>query len=85
MTFSTHALIDWGYTYLNLNDITLSVYSDNEKAIQFYERIGFLKTFQKPLYEVNLGDEIKWEIAPQDYKGPVRKYYLYMKQILWLL
>lgn len=82
MSYATQALIDWGYRELKLKAITLSVYSDNESAIRFYERLHFVKTVQKPLMKVTVGEgdarEEKLELAPPNYTGPIEKYYLYM-------
>jgi RimJ/RimL family protein N-acetyltransferase len=79
MTLATRALLAWGYRELKLKEITLSVYSDNESAVRFYERLGFVKTIVKPLYTVHLPGEEKLELAPPGYAGPVAKYYVYMK------
>lgn len=79
MSLATEQLIQWGYQTLKLKSVTLSVYSDNESAVRFYERLGFVKTVVKPLYKIVLADEEKLEIAPEGYQGPIEKYYLYMK------
>ena len=34
-------LLDYGFNYLNLNEINLDVYSFNERAIKCYEKVGF--------------------------------------------
>lgn len=78
MTFATYSLMNWGYSTLKMKQIKLSVFSDNESAIAFYKRMGFAETEKKPLYKVFLNGEEKLEIAPQDYNGPIEKYYLQM-------
>ena len=79
MGYATYTLIEWGYRNFGFKRVNLSVFSDNEKAIRFYERNGFVKKTQKPLYKIQLDDEIKWEFAPANYTGPIEKYYLYMQ------
>ncbi len=34
-------LLDYGFNYLNLNNIMLKVFSFNERAIRCYEKVGF--------------------------------------------
>jgi RimJ/RimL family protein N-acetyltransferase len=78
MVLATRTLVAFGLKDLAMRDVKLSVFSDNEHAVRFYERFGFVKALSKPLYKVFLQDEEKWEIAPDDYKGPIEKYYLTM-------
>ena len=40
-TEALNLLIDYGFRYLNLNNIMLSVYSFNKRAIKCYEKVGF--------------------------------------------
>lgn len=79
MHWSTLEMMKWGYQTLALKDILLSVFSDNESAVRFYERMGFIKVEVKPLMKVVLENEVKFEIAPKDYTGPIEKYYLKMR------
>jgi RimJ/RimL family protein N-acetyltransferase len=34
-------LLDYGFQYLNLNNVMLRVFSFNERAIQCYKKVGF--------------------------------------------
>jgi RimJ/RimL family protein N-acetyltransferase len=36
-----HLLLDYGFDYLNLNNIMLKVFSFNERAISCYKKVGF--------------------------------------------
>jgi len=78
MSYAVNTIVRWGINELKLQHISLSVFSDGKAAIQFYERLGFHCTYLQPLYEVNFGDEVKLEIAPEGYTGPVARYYQYM-------
>jgi RimJ/RimL family protein N-acetyltransferase len=81
MTLATKALVEWGYEELKLDKVKLSVYADNDPVIKFYEKAGFRRAYVKPLYKVNLGDEERWELAPENYSGVVEKEYLYMEHV----
>lgn len=75
MTFVMNSLLYWGIDCLKLEHIGLKVYSDNTRAVKFYELCGFYFVRRIPLYKVILHDEEKWEIAPEDYTGVIDKYY----------
>ena len=60
MANAMKSIILWGQEILKLNNIYLRVLSDNLHAINFYERNGFKKQFDIPLYKVIQNDEIKW-------------------------
>ncbi len=40
-TDAMQTLVAWGFYTLNLNRVTLRVYSDNARAIRCYEKVGF--------------------------------------------
>lgn len=79
MSLAMQTLVHWGVNVLKLKKVKLSVFSDNEEAIRFYEKNGFRKAHQKALYRVELPGESKLELAPTGYDGPIEKYYLYME------
>lgn len=39
----TRWMVDYGFRQLNLNKVTLTVLSTNERALRLYEKIGFLR------------------------------------------
>jgi RimJ/RimL family protein N-acetyltransferase len=41
-TDAMQTLVAWGFYTLNLNRVQLHVYSDNERAIRSYQKVGFL-------------------------------------------
>lgn len=72
-------LLWWGYQILKLEKIQLSVFLDNAHAIRFYETLGFKRLKLCPLMLVEKPGEVKWELAPKNYSGPIEKEYLYMQ------
>ena len=63
-------LIEYGFNYLNLNNIMLKVYSFNERAIKAYKKCGFQEFGHRhetyPL-KGKLYDEIYMEILKKNY------------------
>ena len=72
------AIITWGRAELELNRISLSVFNDNEHAVRFYERCGFTKGKLTPLVQVQLPDEVKWEIGTEADRPTATRFYLEM-------
>lgn len=65
-------LLDYGFNYLNLNNIMLTVKSFNERAIKCYEKVGF-KEFgrRRESYFLNgkYYDDIHMDILASEFKG----------------
>lgn len=65
-------LLDYGFNYLNLNNIMLTVKSFNERAIRCYEKVGF-KEFgrRRESYFLNSKyyDDIHMDILKSEFKG----------------
>lgn len=65
-------LLDYGFNYLNLNNIMLTVKSFNERAIKCYEKVGF-KEFgrRRGSYFLNgkYYDDIHMDILASEFKG----------------
>ncbi len=62
-------LLDYGFNVLNLNNINLSVFSFNKRAIDFYKNIGFKEYgVRHESYFLNgeYHDEIFMEILKKD-------------------
>jgi len=47
MTTACFTLLQWGFESLNIGRVKLDVFSDNEKAIILYERLGFRASYRK--------------------------------------
>jgi len=65
-------LLDYGFNYLNLNNIMLTVKSFNERAIKCYEKVGF-KEFgrRRESYFLNgkYYDDVQMDILASEFKG----------------
>jgi len=81
MSLSVNKIIDFVLNCLFLKGVGLSVFSDNESAISFYNNLGFKTVDKLPLIKVKYPDETKLEIRPKNSNSPIEKYYLKMKLI----
>lgn len=79
MEYAMKSLIFWGVHQLNLEKITLRVFSDNTRAIRFYERCGFQFVQLIQLVKVVLPNEEKWEVSQQSQDTSAERYYTEMK------
>ena len=81
MGFATNSIIAWAREVLKIEDVYLKVLSDNAHAVEFYEKNGFVKQYDIPLYITHSKDIIEWIHLddPQDRKPD--RYYRYMKLI----
>jgi RimJ/RimL family protein N-acetyltransferase len=61
MTLALNKMIEIGKEILKLDFIYLSVGKTNEKAIKLYERCGFVKLYDIPLYRHECNNEIRWD------------------------
>lgn len=81
MSCAMNTLIRWGKSRLSLEDIYLRVLSDNPHAIRFYEKNGFFKQFEIPLYKTTQNDEVRW-IETRNFKDQIAdRFFTYMKFI----
>ncbi|GAG84667.1 unnamed protein product, partial [marine sediment metagenome] len=65
MAFALNVLIHWSFTTLRLRRLFLRVFSDNERAVKFYERCGFRGVKNIPLHKVSDSEVTKYkEILP---------------------
>lgn len=65
-------LLDYGFNYLNLNNIMLKVKSFNKRAIKCYEKVGF-KEFgrRRESYFLNgkYYDDVHMDILASEFRG----------------
>ncbi len=71
-TDAMRLLVDYGFAYLDLENIMLQVYEDNPRALRCYEKVGFreigrrrrARRFRRRWYDIILMD-----ILPEDFYG----------------
>ena len=65
-------LLDYGFNYLNLNNIMLNVKSFNERAINCYKKVGFKEIGRRrECYFLNgkYYDEVSMDILAREFEG----------------
>lgn len=80
MTFVTKTLMQWARTNLGISKMTLRVFSDNDKAIALYMRVGFTKVKNIPLRKISGSGEVVWE-EDESMKGSCEREYVLMQHI----
>lgn len=80
MTFVTKTLMQWTHTNLGISKMTLRVFSDNDKAIALYTRVGFTKVKNIPLRKIFGSGEVAWE-EDESMKGSCEREYVLMQHI----
>lgn len=80
MTHACNTLIKWAIEVLGIESIGLVAFSDNDKALNLYRRLGFSEMQRIPLMKVVVGnDVVRWvEVMGQPYYK-VERYYVSMK------
>ena len=61
MTLGGSALMNWAACKLGVQRFFLRVFSDNQKAISLYARLGFRETATMPMRRVETGSLVRWE------------------------
>jgi len=57
---SLKLLIQWAFRTFSLSSLQLTVFSDNDKALRLYKKIGFIEKKRSPLYKMVRDSEISW-------------------------
>ena len=71
MTISLQEMLYWSFKRLKIKKLYLRVFSDNKKAIRFYENCGFRKLGEIKLKKVIKGSSIRYEQV-KNIKNPDR-------------
>jgi RimJ/RimL family protein N-acetyltransferase len=74
-------MMEWGKNNLDIQNYSLKVLSDNEKARRLYDRLGFIEISRIPLITVDGEDGLEWTEAPDEYDKAAEKYYVVMKLV----
>lgn len=79
MKAACKALIDLCKNDLQLDDVYLRVFSDNDKAIKLYEALNFKEVQRNPLCKIQDGDATKWVDLIKSPYEEVERYFSTMK------
>ena len=79
MTHAIEMMIAWSRETLGIQIYTLQTHSDNKKALDLYERLGFVEMKRTPLIKQVSPDRTDWVEAPKDFTGKAKKYDVYMQ------
>jgi RimJ/RimL family protein N-acetyltransferase len=71
-------MMRWGSNRLGLKGYTLQTFSDNERSLSLYGRLGFREVKRVPLLKIEAEDKVEWVDAPADYRGPVERSNVFM-------
>lgn len=72
------AMMKWGREKLGIEEYTLKVLGDNDRAVRLYEKLGYEETGRIPLLRGNGKDGPEWTEAPEGWAGTPERYYSVM-------
>ena len=78
MTHALNAMLKWAFTDLDIRDLYVRVFSDNERAIAFYKRCGFSEIGKIPLRKVEKEESIRWEPIETGDRGKPDRFFSLM-------
>ena len=79
MTSALKTMLSWAFAELELNELYLRVFSDNKKAIAYYERCGFKQIGLIPLRKIEKAEITRWEAIEEGDKKEADRYFSLMK------
>lgn len=78
MRDAMESLLDWVENNLNPNQVYLRVFSDNENAIRFYKKIGFIEDILIPLEKIETEQKINFHVIIDTSEKKPDKFFLKM-------
>jgi perosamine synthetase len=80
MTHACNTLLKWAFEVLGVESIGLVSFSDNEKALNLYQRLGFREMQRIPLMKVVVGEGVsRWVAVMGQPYDKAERYYMSMK------
>lgn len=80
MGHALETLIAWGKLHLQLSNIYLDCFNDNDHALKFYRKHGFTEIGRTALVKKEYPDEVKWEIDKELDPNQAERWYIRMKK-----
>lgn len=72
-------LMNWGQATLGIKNYTLQTFSNNERALRLYNRLGFVEIKRIPLIYQTTAEGGEWIEALAGYSEPIIRYDVYME------
>lgn len=72
------SMMKWGRAVLGIQEYTLKVLGDNDRAVRLYKKLGYEETGRIPLLLVEGKDGPEWTEAPEGWTGTPDRYYSVM-------
>lgn len=72
-------LMNWGQATFGIKNYTLQTFSDNDRAMRLYNKLGFVETKRMPLIYQTTAEGGEWIEAPVGYSEPIVRYDVYME------
>jgi RimJ/RimL family protein N-acetyltransferase len=71
-------MMKWGRKALGLRGYELQTFSDNDRSLALYRKLGFSEVKRVPLIPLKGKDRVDWVDAPESYSGSVERYNVFM-------
>ena len=72
-------MMEWGRVHLGLGSYELQTFSDNQKSIKLYQRLGFSEIRRVPMQCVRQEDRTEWVEIPGADLPRIERYNVYME------
>lgn len=79
MKYACKALLDWAFNTLGIETVYLRVFSDNVRALNLYNSLGFKEIQRTPLMMVKEGEVTRWIDVIQQPYSEVERYFITMR------
>lgn len=78
LTFACKTLLQWVFSYLGAESVTLRVFSDNIRAVNLYERCGFRVVGRVPSKRIDEAGTIRWVEMQGNEEYPAERFIIHM-------
>jgi dTDP-4-amino-4,6-dideoxygalactose transaminase/RimJ/RimL family protein N-acetyltransferase len=81
METSIRTMMKWARESLGVVDLYLKVFSDNERALNLYKKLGFVEVHRQGLHRISENGVVEWVPQLADTYDEIYKYFVTMKLI----
>jgi RimJ/RimL family protein N-acetyltransferase len=72
-------MMEWGRSELGLEGYELQTFSDNQKSLNLYHRLGFVEARRVPLQRIEKADRVEWVETTGEGLAPISRFNVYME------